>query len=95
MALVCSVTTVALIALLPISLQWNELQNAREGGKAREYEAQSIRVKDHSATMYQYKDQSTATSSGPVGNEGIPESIQIGDAITVDGHTIRAKHILV
>lgn len=94
-ALVGSVTAVALIALLPVVLERSDMKQARENGKAREYEAQSIRVKDHSATMYQYKDHRLTTSANPVEQVGIPDSIQIGDAITVDGKTIRAKHILV
>jgi len=94
-ALVVSVTAVALIVLLPITPEGNNSQHAGENGKAREYQAQSIRVKDQSAAMYQYNDHSLTPSSGPVGNEGIPESIRIGDVITVNGHTIRAQHILV
>lgn len=94
-ALLASVTAVALIILLPVGLAKNETQQARKTGKAREYEARSIRVKDQSATLYQYKAHLTTPSVGPVGTVGIPESIQIGDAITVDGHTLRAQHILV
>lgn len=94
-ALLVSVTAVALIALLPVTPEGNNPQHAGENGKAKEYRAQSIRVKDRSAAMYQYTDHSPTPFSGPVGNEGIPESIQIGDVITVNGHTIRAQHILV
>lgn len=84
-ALVVSVAAVALIVLLPVALEANK-------SKAREYQAQSIRVQDQSVAMYQYKDHSL---TGPVRNEGIPESIQIGDVITINGKTIQAQHILV
>jgi hypothetical protein len=91
-ALVVSVAAVAFVVLLPLTLEGNKSQHAGEDVKAREYQAQSIRVKDRSAAMYQYKDHSL---TGPVGNDEIPESIQIGDAITINGQTIRAQHILV
>jgi hypothetical protein len=92
-ALVVSVAALALMVLLPVTLEGNKSQHAEEeNGKAREYQAQSIRVKDRSAAMYQYKDHSL---TGPMGNEEIPESIQIGDVVTVNGKTIRAQHILV
>ena len=52
-------------------------------------------MKDQSATLYQYNADVIRPSLGPVGTVGIPESIQIGDAITVNGHTLRAQHILV
>lgn len=94
-ALFVSVTAVALIAWLPVTREGNKPQHAEENGKTREHQAQSIRVKDQSAAMYQYKDHPLTPSYGPVGNEGIPESIQIGDVITVNGHTIRAQHIIV
>ena len=94
-ALLVSVTAGILIILVPARLAKNEAQQARQAGKAREYEAQSIRVKDQSATLYQYNSHSTSPSVGPVGTVGIPESIRIGDAITVNGHTLRAQHILV
>lgn len=91
-ALVVSVAAVAFVVLLPLTLEGNKSQHAGEDVKAREYQAQSIRVKDRSAAMYQYKDHSL---TGPVGNDEIPESIQIGDVITANGQTIRAQHILV
>jgi len=94
-AFLVSVIALTLLTLVPVKLAKNETQQARQTGKAREYEAQSIRVKDQSATLYQYNDDFTSPSSGPVGTAGIPESIQIGDAITVNGHTLRAQHILV
>lgn len=94
-ALLVSVIALTLIALVPVRLAKTETQQARQTGKAREYEAQSIRVKDQSATLYQYNAHSIRPSFGPVGAAGIPESIQIGDAITVNGHTLRAQHILV
>lgn len=94
-ALLISVIAVALISLLPVMLEGNNSKHARENGKAREYEAQLIRVKDHSATMYHYKDNLMTTSSGSAGGGGIPETVQIGDTITVDGNTIRVTHILV
>ncbi len=94
-ALLVSVTALTLITLLPVRLAKNETEQARQTRKAREYEAQSIRVKDQSATLYQYNADVIRPSLGPVGTVGIPESIQIGDAITVNGHTLRAQHILV
>lgn len=94
-ALLVNVTAVTLIALVPVRLAKNETEQAQQTRKAREYEAQSIRVKDQSATLYQYNADSIRPSVGPVGAVGIPESIQIGDAITVNGHTLRAQHILV
>jgi hypothetical protein len=94
-ALSVSVIAVTLITFVPVRLAKNETEQARQTGKAREYEAQSIRVKDQSATLYQYNADFTSPSVGPVGTVGIPESIQIGDAITVNGHTLRAQHILV
>lgn len=94
-ALVVNIAALSVITLLPLALERDNTNKTAENGKAREYEAQSIRVKDQSATMYQYQDHAMTTLSDPAGNAGIPEMIRIGDAITVDGHTIRVKHILV
>lgn len=93
--LLVSAAAVAMITLVPFMLERDKTNNAGESGKAREYEAQLIRVKDQSATMYQYQDHVMTTLSGSAGNVGIPEMIRVGDVITIDGHTIRANHILV
>jgi len=93
--LLVSVTALVSLVLVPVMLERNDTTNALKNGKAREYEAQSIRVIDHSATMYHYKDRLLTTSSDSVGRMEIPESIRVGDTITIEGNTILVGHILV
>jgi len=96
----------ALLALLPVSLAlivglYMLTTSGRSGSrqdsdsKVREYKATSIRVRNGSATMWQDKNLLITQTRGPVGTQGIPETINIGDVVTVDGKPIRVKHIFV
>lgn len=70
-------------------------QGAGRISKTTEYRATSIRVLNDSATMYEHKDYLVTTTSGPVGKEGIPEVINIGDVIRVEDEQLQANIILV
>lgn len=63
--------------------------------KTREYKAMVVRVKNSSAIMSQHKNYYMINTSGPVGREGIPEVITVGDKITVKGSSLVANHIFV
>lgn len=66
-----------------------------ENDQVRTSKAASIRVKGKSATMYQHKNYLVTLASGPIGSEGIPEVIQVGDVVTVKDGTIKVEHIVV
>lgn len=61
----------------------------------REYTASAVRVLDGSATMLEHDVGWLTTTSGPVGSQGIPDVIQYGDTITVEGKTVTANIIKV
>jgi ankyrin repeat protein len=63
--------------------------------RIREYKASSLRVLNQSATMHEDKNYFITQTRGPVGKEGIPEAIKLGDTVTVKGKTIHVKHIFV
>lgn len=63
--------------------------------KTREYKATAVRVKNNSATMYAHKNYYITLVSGPVGKEGIPEVIKLGDKIIVKDRSLTVKHIFV
>lgn len=63
--------------------------------KTREYETSAVRVRNHSATMHAHKNYYVTLVSGPVGKEGIPEVIKLGDKITVKDRSLTVKHIFV
>lgn len=63
--------------------------------KTREYEATAVRVRNNSATMNAHKNYYVTIVSGPVGKEGIPEVINLGDKITVKDRSLTVKHIFV
>jgi hypothetical protein len=94
-AVFLSVSLVILVAAFVTIGRNSEITSARQNDKSKEYTATSVRVKSDSATMYRHKNTFLGVSSGPVGKSGIPERIRIGDAITVDGSTIRVNHIVV
>jgi len=58
-----------------------------------EFEARSIRVLGNSAVMHSQQDYWVTSATGPIGSKGIPETIRLGDAITVNDRTVMAKHI--
>ena len=70
-------------------------KNNSGNDQVRKSETTSIRVKGKSATMYQHKNYLVTLASGPVGSEGIPEIIRVGDVVTVKDSTIRVEHIVV
>ena len=55
-----------------------------------EYLAAHVRVNGNSATMYEHRNYYITRSSGPVGAEGIPTEIQLGDVVEVEG---REMHV--
>lgn len=65
------------------------------GEKTREYEATAVGVRNNSATMYAHKNYFVTLVSGPVGKEGIPEAIKLGDTITVKDRSLTVKFIFV
>lgn len=80
--------TIVLVALVVVS-------PALAGDKIRESSASAVRILDKSALMHQQRDYWITTRSGPVGSEGIPELIRLGDRITVKGKSLVVKHIYV
>ncbi len=81
-------TLVIIIHLLGLALRppaW--------GLSVEEGEAKKIIVKNHSATMYQHKNYYVTLSSGPIGSEGIPTAISIGDTVRVKDKQLTANHI--
>lgn len=93
-AVLLSVVAVAVFFAL-VFMNNGDNKNNSEGDQVRKFEATSIRVKGKSATMYQHKNYLVTLASGPVGSEGIPEIIQVGDVVTVKDSTIRVEHIVV
>jgi hypothetical protein len=94
-AVILSVAGVVLMVMLVVVGQDSEIRKANGNEQTREYRATSIRVKGKSATMYQHKNYLLTQGSGPVGSEGIPDTIQIGDMVTIGGNTIQVQHIIV
>ncbi len=62
---------------------------------ARDYAASAVRVLENSATMLEHDVGWITTTSGPVGSEGIPDAIRLGDTITVEGRAVTANIIKV
>lgn len=93
-AVLLSVVAVALFFAV-VFMNNGDNKNNNESDQVRKSEATSIRVKGKSATMYQHKNYLVTLASGPVGSEGIPEIIQVGDVVTVKDSTIRVEHIVV
>ena len=63
--------------------------------RMQEFNAKAILVLDSSATMYQHKNYYITQTSGPVGKEGIPNLIRLGDVIDVKGKRIKVNYIIV
>ncbi len=63
--------------------------------QVRKSRAEAIEVLNQSATMYESRDYFITQVTGPVGKEGIPHVIRLGDAVTVKGKTINVNHIVV
>lgn len=78
-----------------VAMNKGDNKNNSESDQVRKSEAASIRVKSKSATMYQRKNYLVTVASGPIGSEGIPEIIQVGDVVTVKDNTIRVARIVV
>ena len=66
----------------------DQMEKCRENG-----EAKKIIVKNNSATMHQQKHYDITSTQGPVGSEGIPTAISIGDSVRVKDKQLTAKHI--
>jgi len=88
---IAAIAVIAAVALMGSKDRGKDNSNDR----VREYRATSVRVEGKSATMYQHKNYLVTTISGPVGSAGIPEIIQLGDVIAVEGNTIQVQHIIV
>jgi hypothetical protein len=93
-AVFLSVAAVAAI-LIFATLRNSQFKDDASDGRTRKYQADSIRVKGKSATMYQHKNYFVTMTSGPVGSEGIPEIIQVGDVVTVKDSSIQVQYIFV
>ncbi|MFO0719754.1 MAG: hypothetical protein U0319_03385 [Nitrospira sp.] len=93
-AALLSIAAVAVIAAVTL-MGSKEREKDNSSDRVREYRATSVRVEGKSATMYQHKDYLVTNISGPVGSAGIPEVIQLGDVITVEGNTIQVQYIIV
>ena len=63
--------------------------------QTKAFRAQAVLVIDGSATMYQHKNYYITQSSGPVGKEGIPTVIRLGDVVEVKGKRIKVNFIFV
>jgi len=63
--------------------------------RVQEFNAKAILVLNNSATMYQHKNYFIMQTSGPVGKEGIPNLIRLGDVIEVKGKRIKVNFIFV
>ena len=94
LGLFLSMGLLVLIVML-MSMKNNTNKEGDGDNRTREYQAISIRVKGKSATMYQHKNYFVTVTSGPVGSDGIPEFIQVGDVVTVKDSTIHAQYIFV
>jgi hypothetical protein len=82
---------VFLVAAIGISIIWHQADGKElrtEKGKAGH-----IRVKNDSAIMFADKNHFITQSRGPVGSEGIPAEIQIGDAVRVKDRVLNVNHI--
>jgi hypothetical protein len=60
-----------------------------------EYLASHVRVNANSATMFERRNYYVTLSSGPVGSEGIPAEIRLGDVIEVSGRKMRVGLLVV
>lgn len=63
--------------------------------RVREYKVAAARVRNGSATMLEHKDYWITSTSGPVGKDGIPDVMKLGDLVSVRGRTIKVQHIFV
>jgi hypothetical protein len=63
--------------------------------KTVEFQARAIEVLDDSATMLYHADYWITTVTWPVGKEGIPKVIRLGDVVTVGNRTLVANYIFV
>lgn len=69
--------------------------NAQAGEKAEYRRATEIQVANNSATMFYQDDGWLTSTTGPVGSDGIPKTIKLGDTIRVKDKALVAKHIVV
>lgn len=60
-----------------------------------EYLAAYVRVNANSATMFEHRNYYVTLSSGPVGSDGIPTEIRLGDVIEVSGRKMRVGVLVV
>ena len=63
--------------------------------KTKEYKADFVQVLRDSATMHFLADYWITEVLGVVGEEAIPETIKLGDAITIEDSILIVKHIFV
>lgn len=80
-----SILIFAVIAIYPA------LVGAQE--KTEQFNARTIKVLSTSATMRYHADYWVTVVSGVIGSEGIPETIRLGDKITVEDRTLTANYI--
>lgn len=65
----------------------------KQGLRTEKGKAGNIRVKNDSATMYADKNYFVTKTRGPVGSEGIPAEIRIGDTMRVKDRVLNVNHI--
>ena len=86
--------SLGVIALMLYATRTDQVKR-QEGSTTRKYQVASIRVMNGSATMYADKNYYVTFSRGPVGKEGIPELVKVGDKITVTDRSLTVNHIFV
>ena len=64
------------------------------GKYSRETKSNEVLILNNSAKMFQERWKGTWIT-GPIGTEGIPKKIKIGDKISVENITITVRHIIV
>lgn len=81
--------------LIIVVLVFGCFATASAGENTREYRARAIKVLNNSATMRYQNDYFVTSTTGVVGNQGIPGIIRLGDNIEVGDQSISVKHIFV
>ncbi len=96
LAIVALPIAVGLVILLGVGV--TALRETRKAAvsdrRTTEYKATAVRVVNRSAVMHEHRSGLLATT-GPIGQDGIPDMLRLGDTVTVKGRTIRIRHIFV
>lgn len=87
--------SLAVIAWMFYVVRMSSKEQHQESKKTREYKVSSVRVMNGSATMYADTNYYVTFRRGPVGTEGIPAVVKLGDVIRVKDRSLTVNHILV